>query len=92
MQHVLFCWVTSSEVQLQRSLHVIHSICRLSSHMTAVLTAAIIDVFCAGPKFTKGKILTVPNNVKGMQGMHILEVILWLLLVAVIHLCSPQKT
>lgn len=40
--------------------------------MTAVLTAAAIDVFCAGPKFTKKtKKLTASNNVKGMHGMYI---------------------
>lgn len=59
--------------------------------MTAVLTAAGIDVFCAGPKFTKREKLTAPNIVKGMQRMYILEVILGLLLVAEVHWCSPQK-
>lgn len=60
--------------------------------MTAVLTAAVIDGFCAGPKFTKGEILTVPNNGTDMQDMYILEVILVFLLIAVVHLCSLQKT
>lgn len=53
--------------------------------MTAVLTAAVIDlVFCGGPKFTKREKRTAPNYVKGMRGMFILKVILLLLLVAIV--------
>lgn len=57
--------------------------------MTAVLTAAVFDVFCAGPKFTKTE--TDSTQQCGRHAIYILKVIL-LLLVAVVHLCLPQKT
>lgn len=59
--------------------------------MTAVLTAGVIDVFCAGPKFTKTEKLTAPNNVKSMQGMYILGMILLLLFVAVVHYVHHRR-